>query len=135
VEHLAVVFGEIEEGRTTLVRLHRETVLRDVFGKHRVNDCAMQKLAEKGGVLIYLRDGTAGVPAQSLAATAPGPDLHESHGSAKMRDDQWREIGLGAQILRDLGATQIRLLASKTRHYVGLGGFGIEIKATEMLEV
>jgi 3,4-dihydroxy 2-butanone 4-phosphate synthase/GTP cyclohydrolase II len=116
------------------VRLHRETVLRDVFGKNRAVDLAMKLLAEKGGVLVYLRDGTAGVPAQSLAATAPGPDVHESHGSARLRDDQWREIGLGAQILRDLGANRIRLLASKTRHYVGLGGFGIEIVATEMME-
>ncbi|MFX5582930.1 hypothetical protein ABTE20_20205, partial [Acinetobacter baumannii] len=92
-------------------RLHRETVLRDVFGKNPVIDCAVKRLAEKGGVLIYLRDGTAGVPSQSLAASAPQPDLHESHGSAKMRDEQWREIGLGAQILRDLGVHTISLLA------------------------
>ena len=74
------------------------------------------------------------MPTQSLAASAPAPDVHESHGSAKMRDEQWREIGLGAQILRDLGVSQITLLASKARHYVGLGGFGIEIRDTEMLE-
>ena len=134
VEHLAVVFGDIEAGATTLVRLHRETVLRDVFGKNRAAERAMAQLAKRGGILIYLRDGSAGVPAQSLAASAPAPDIHESHGSAKMRDEQWREIGLGAQILRDLGVSQITLLASKSRHYVGLNGFGIEIKDTEMLE-
>jgi 3,4-dihydroxy 2-butanone 4-phosphate synthase/GTP cyclohydrolase II len=134
VEHLALVFGEVEDAGPILVRLHRETVLRDVFGKNRAVDLAMKLLAEKGGVLVYLRDGTAGVPAQSLAATAPGPDVHESHGSARLRDDQWREIGLGAQILRDRGANRIRLLASKARHAGGLGGFGIEIVSTEILE-
>ncbi|QCI66157.1 3,4-dihydroxy-2-butanone-4-phosphate synthase [Phreatobacter stygius] len=134
VEHLAIVFGEVEDNGPTLVRLHRETVLRDVFGKNPVIDCAVKRLAEKGGVLIYLRDGTAGVPSQSLAASAPQPDVHESHGSAKMRDEQWREIGLGAQILRDLGVHTISLLAFRNRHYVGLGGFGIEIKSTEMLD-
>jgi 3,4-dihydroxy 2-butanone 4-phosphate synthase / GTP cyclohydrolase II len=134
VEHLAVVFGDIESGQPTLVRLHRETVLRDVFGTNRIAERAMAQLSKRGGVMIYLRDGSAGVPTQSLAASAPAPDVHESHGSAKMRDEQWREIGLGAQILRDLGVSQITLLASKARHYVGLGGFGIEIRDTEMLE-
>ena len=95
---------------------------------------AMQMLAKEGGILIYLRDGTAGVPAQSLAATAPPPDIHESHGSAKLRDDQWREIGLGAQILRDLGVASIVNLASTSRSFVGLSGFGIEIAETEPLE-
>ena len=47
---------------------------------------------------------------------------------------QWREVGLGAQILKDLGISSIRLLASQRFTYVGLGGFGIEIVATEMQE-
>lgn len=130
VEHLAVVFGDPTDQKPVLVRLQRETVLRDVFGKSRTVDRAMAKLAAKGGVLVYLRDGTAGVPAQSLAASAPS-DIHETHGSAKMRDDQWREIGLGAQILKDLGVMTITVLTSKSRRYVGLNGFGIAIAATE----
>jgi len=55
-------------------------------------------------------------------------------GTEAARSRQWREIGLGAQILKDLGITSIRLLASSKRTYVGLGGFGIEIAATEPLE-
>lgn len=134
VEHLAVVFGEISEDAPVLVRLQRETVLRDVFGADRTIDRAMARLAARGGVMIYLRDGTAGVPAQSLASSAPPDDVHEGHGAAKARDAQWREIGLGAQILRDLGATTIKLLASKSRRYVGLNGFGVTIAATELVE-
>lgn len=134
VEHLALVFGELPQDGKALVRLHRETVVQDVFGRSRRLGPAMKRLAEQGGVLVYLRDGTAGVPAQTLAQTAPSETLNESHGSARMRDDQWREIGLGAQILRNLGVQSITLLASKNRRYVGLAGFGIAIEATEFLE-
>jgi 3,4-dihydroxy 2-butanone 4-phosphate synthase/GTP cyclohydrolase II len=55
-------------------------------------------------------------------------------GTEAARSRQWREIGLGAQILKDLGITSIRLLTSSQRTYVGLGGFGIEIVDTESLE-
>ena len=50
------------------------------------------------------------------------------------RKAQWLKIGVGAQILRDLGISSIRLLASRTRTYVGLAGFGIEIVSTESLD-
>jgi 3,4-dihydroxy 2-butanone 4-phosphate synthase/GTP cyclohydrolase II len=51
-----------------------------------------------------------------------------------LRTRQWREIGLGAQILKDLGIASIRLLASTKRTYVGLAGFGIEILSTESID-
>ena len=77
--------------------------------------------------MIYLRDGTAGVPVSTLS---------RSSGNAEaQRVSQWREIGLGAQILRDLGIASIKLLASSERTYVGLSGFGIEIASTEPLGV
>ena len=50
-----------------------------------------------------------------------------------MRESEWLEIGLGAQILKDLGVTSIRLYSSRERHYVGLEGFGIRIAATEIV--
>jgi len=74
-----------------------------------------------------LRDGTAGVPVAEIP--------HEGDtGADAARSRQWREIGLGAQILKDLGISSIRLLTSSKRTYVGLGGFGIEIEATEPIE-
>jgi 3,4-dihydroxy 2-butanone 4-phosphate synthase/GTP cyclohydrolase II len=51
-----------------------------------------------------------------------------------VRSRQWREIGLGAQILKDLGISSIRLITSRKLSYVGLAGFGIEIKDTVPLE-
>ena len=50
------------------------------------------------------------------------------------REEAWRDVGLGAQILRDLGVTSIKLLAARNRHYVGLSGFGIDITSTDILE-
>jgi 3,4-dihydroxy 2-butanone 4-phosphate synthase/GTP cyclohydrolase II len=78
-------------------------------------------------VLVFLRDGAAGVPASAI------PQSPETASEAA-RTRQWREIGLGAQILKDLGISSIRLLASSKWNYVGLGGFGIEILSTERLE-
>jgi 3,4-dihydroxy 2-butanone 4-phosphate synthase/GTP cyclohydrolase II len=54
--------------------------------------------------------------------------------SEAARSRQWREIGLGAQILKDLGISSIRLITSRELRYVGLAGFGIEIKGTVPLE-
>ena len=54
--------------------------------------------------------------------------------SEAARTRQWREVGLGAQILKDLGISSIRLLTSARFTYVGLAGFGIEITGTETAE-
>ena len=86
-----------------------------------------QLKAEGRGVLVYLRDGTTGVPASTVGAD-------EQQDSTRLRDENWREVGLGAQILRDLGISSIRLLASRARTYVGVAGFGIEITGTETLD-
>jgi 3,4-dihydroxy 2-butanone 4-phosphate synthase/GTP cyclohydrolase II len=72
-----------------------------------------------------LRDGAAGVP------VAPLPE--ETSAEAD-RNKQWREVGVGAQILRDLGVTSIRHLTSSVHDYKGLSGFGIEIVSNEQLE-
>jgi len=77
-------------------------------------------------VLVYLRDGTSGVPTSTAGESATG--------SERERSELWREIGLGAQILRDLRISSIQVLATRSRTYVGLAGFGIEITATEPLE-
>ncbi len=55
--------------------------------------------------------------------------------SGEARTRQWREVGLGAQILKDLGVSSIRLLSSRHMTYVGLSGFGIEIVGTEPIEI
>jgi 3,4-dihydroxy 2-butanone 4-phosphate synthase/GTP cyclohydrolase II len=128
VHHMAFVYGDISDGTGIPARLHRADVIGDVFGGARPIHAALTRFKAAGrGVIVYLRDGTAGVPVAEIP--------HEGDtGADAVRSRQWREIGLGAQILKDLGISSIRLLSSSKRTYVGLGGFGIEIVETEPLE-
>jgi 3,4-dihydroxy 2-butanone 4-phosphate synthase/GTP cyclohydrolase II len=128
VQHIALVYGRVGDGTGVPVRLHRANVVADIFGGGRTVAAAMSRFAQEGrGVLVYLRDGTAGVPTTSFSD-------QDSTGSEALRSTQWREIGLGAQILRDLGVVSIRNLATSSRAYVGLSGFGIEMVSEEPLE-
>ncbi|MFN4009530.1 3,4-dihydroxy-2-butanone-4-phosphate synthase [Pannonibacter sp.] len=136
MHHVAVIYGDILDGRNVPVRLQLESVLDDVFGAAQPLDAVMKSFADRGrGVIVFLREGSVGVARQSKRARS---DLEaaetEEHGSAQVRQEQWREVGLGAQILKDLGVTSIRLLSSRERHYVGLEGFDIKIEATEIAE-
>ena len=124
---MAFVYGDIGDGKNVPARLHRADVIGDVFGGGKSIHAALTRFKAEGrGVIVYLRDGTAGVP-----VVIP----HDADsGTEAARTKQWREVGLGAQILKDLGISSIRLLSSSKRTYVGLGGFGIEIASTETLE-
>jgi 3,4-dihydroxy 2-butanone 4-phosphate synthase/GTP cyclohydrolase II len=127
VHHMAVVHGRIGDGKNVLARLHRADIIRDVFGSANPVHAALQRFKAEGrGVFVFLRDGTAGVP--TLAIPSSG------HSSEAARTRQWREVGLGAQILKDLGISSIRLMTSAKFTYVGLAGFGIEITDTEAVE-
>ncbi len=127
VEQLALIYGDISGGKNIPVRLHRENVLEDVFGNRHTLDAVFAVFKREGhGILVYLQEGTAGVPAGQLSA--------EKSGSAVQREQSWRDVGLGAQILRDLDVSSIRLITSSNRHYVGLSGFGIEIAETLKIE-
>jgi len=127
VEQLALVFGDITSGRKVPVRLHRENVLEDVFGTRTTLTKVFEVFKREGsGILVYLQEGAAGVPAGQFGA--------EKSASAAQRQQSWRDVGLGAQILRDLNVSTIRLVSSSNRHYVGLSGFGIEIAETIRLD-
>ncbi|MFL5101147.1 MAG: 3,4-dihydroxy-2-butanone-4-phosphate synthase [Xanthobacteraceae bacterium] len=128
VQHMAFVYGRIGDGKDVLARLHRADIIRDVFGGAHPVHAALQRFKQEGrGVLIFLRDGAAGVPTQAIPQAG-------GTGSEVARSRQWREVGLGAQILKDIGVSSIRLLSSAKLTYVGLAGFGIEIISTETLE-
>jgi 3,4-dihydroxy 2-butanone 4-phosphate synthase/GTP cyclohydrolase II len=125
IQQFAFVHGRIGDGRDLLVRLHRSNVVADVMEGGKMIECVMRRFAAEGrGVLVYLRDGTAGVPLSRYV----------EEGAEAQRVRQWREVGLGAQILRDLGVVSIRNLATSSRAYVGLSGFGIELLGEERLE-
>jgi 3,4-dihydroxy 2-butanone 4-phosphate synthase/GTP cyclohydrolase II len=125
-EHIALVFGDL--GESAAVRIHREKLLDDIFGPQTEHaqsllDVSLDRIGELGGgVLIYLRTGFVGVPLDSL-----GQSREDS------RRAEWLEIGVGAQILRDLGLSRIRLIAGREVDYVGVEGFGLTLESTELL--
>jgi 3,4-dihydroxy 2-butanone 4-phosphate synthase / GTP cyclohydrolase II len=129
VYHMAFVYGRIGDGKNVLTRLHRADIIADVFGGAKTIHRTLARFKADGrGVLVLLRDGTAGVPVVSIPKSG-------DTASGEARTRQWREVGLGAQILRDLGVSSIRLLtSSRLTTYVGLSGFGIEIVGTEPVE-
>ncbi|MGV6871301.1 3,4-dihydroxy-2-butanone-4-phosphate synthase [Pseudochelatococcus sp. B33] len=125
VQHFAFVYGGVGDGEDVPARLHRADVISDIFGGRALHG-ALNYFSQQGrGILVYLRDGTAGVPVKR-------PDALE--GTEAERARQWHEVGLGAQILRDLGVTSIDNVATSARGYVGLSGFGISISRTTVLE-
>jgi 3,4-dihydroxy 2-butanone 4-phosphate synthase / GTP cyclohydrolase II len=115
--HVALVKGPVSGQQNVLVRMHSHCVLGHVFGSM---DCecektlraAMQRVARDGGVVVYLHQTGPGLP-------------HETNGVGASQVQH--EIGIGAQILSDLGLTTIRLLTNRPRKTVGLEGFGIQI--------
>lgn len=132
MQHLAIVFGDIRDGVDVPVRLHIEDVVTDVFGTHDQLSSIMDGMAKKGrGVIVYLREGSVGVG--NKGRNRAQLNENETHDEALRRENEWREVGLGAQILRDLGISSINLITSRERHYVGLEGFGIEITGTEII--
>ena len=101
-------------------------IVKDLFTGQARMQVVLQHFKKAGrGVLVYLRDGAAGVPVEPVGE----PKTAEAD-----RNRQWREVGVGAQILRDLGVTSIINLTSSVHDYKGLSGFGIEIVSNERLD-
>jgi 3,4-dihydroxy 2-butanone 4-phosphate synthase/GTP cyclohydrolase II len=131
-EHLALVRGTITPDEPTLVRTHAEYLPGDVFGYVQRNtgavlQRAMQVIADEDrGVILYLRRAEQGVDLFTGADTA-GQSSGEPSTNPVTRLRDFRDYGIGAQILRDLGVGKIRLLTNYPRRLVSLPGYGLEI--------
>jgi 3,4-dihydroxy 2-butanone 4-phosphate synthase/GTP cyclohydrolase II len=129
VHHVALVFGNIASVPAPLVRIHRQEVLSDVFrkpGETNLISAALQRIKQAGaGVVVYLREGAAGVQ--------PGARDEAATPNEAKRDKMWREVGIGAQILKDLGLSNIKLLTTHKLDYMGLAGFDIRISDSEII--
>ncbi|NEX23085.1 3,4-dihydroxy-2-butanone-4-phosphate synthase [Thiorhodococcus mannitoliphagus] len=130
--HLALTFGEISPDRPTLVRVHLQNSLCDLFGTTH-NACgwplqdAMRKVAEEGeGVIVVLRNRDN---SQDLLARLKDFQLHDSEDEVPVRrqdGNQLRTYGIGAQILADLGVRKMRVMsAPKAMH--AISGFDLEV--------
>ena len=134
--HVALVWGDIDDGEPVLVRVHSECLTGDVFGSQRC-DCqaqlhkAMMILAERGrGVLVYLRQEGRGIglmdKLRAYALQDRGFDTVEANERLGLPVDS-RDYGIGTQILADLGARRIIVLTNNPKKYYGLSGYGLEV--------
>ena len=135
-EHFALIKGEISPHEEILVRVHSKYVPGDVFGFEFLNTGAviqqsMEMIAKEGkGIILYLQtDGKGLQPAVKTYPTVEGKRKTDINPSFVYHAD-FREYGIGAQILRDLGVRKMRLLTNNRRNLVGLSGYGLEITAT-----
>jgi 3,4-dihydroxy 2-butanone 4-phosphate synthase/GTP cyclohydrolase II len=132
VHHLALVFGDVIRPKSVLVRIHREELVTDVFGRldegGSLLGMALERIRHEGaGVVVYLREGCTGVSSPPLARQGSGG------GSEARRERHWRDVGIGAQILKDLGLSSICLLTTNRMDYVGLAGFDIDLAGVELI--
>ena len=137
VEHLAFVFGDLNENEIPLVRVHSECLTGDVLGSLRC-DCgsqlelAMKLVAENGsGAIIYLRghEGRGiglGHKMRAYALQDEGMDTVDANVALGFAPDS-REYGIGAQIIADLGIQKMRILTNNPAKYGGLQGYNLEI--------
>jgi 3,4-dihydroxy 2-butanone 4-phosphate synthase / GTP cyclohydrolase II len=144
-EHIALVYGDIGDGRDVLVRVHSECLTGDVFGSLRCDcgpqlDAALARVAREGrGVVLYMRGHEGrGIgllhKLQAYQLQDLGRDTVDANLDLGLPADA-RDYGTGAQILYDLGVRSMRLLTNNPAKRAGLEGYGLTVVGREGLPI
>lgn len=144
LEHVALVKGEWAEDEAVLCRVHSSCMTGDVFGSRRC-ECgeqlheAMRKIEKEGkGVIVYMNQEGRGIglmnKIRAYRLQEQGEDTVEANVHLGFRPDE-RDYGVGAHILRELGARKLRLMTNNPVKRVGLESYGIEIVENVSIEV
>jgi len=142
--HLALVKGKWKEGDPVLVRVHSSCMTGDIFGSKRC-DCGdqlhqalMQVEKEGQGVVLYMNQEGRGIglinKLRAYKLQEQGLDTVEANEALGFKPDH-RDYGVGAQILRSLGVTKLRLMTNNPVKRVGLKGYGLELVERVPIEV
>ncbi len=143
-EHLALIKGEWKEDEPVLVRVHSSCMTGDIFGSCRC-DCGPQlqtamKMAEVAGkgVILYMNQEGRGIgllnKLKAYKLQEEGYDTLEANLKLGFKGDQ-RDYGIGAQILRKLGVSKMKLMSNNPKKRTGLIGYGLEIVENVPLEI
>ncbi|MFA6128993.1 MAG: bifunctional 3,4-dihydroxy-2-butanone-4-phosphate synthase/GTP cyclohydrolase II [Bacteroidales bacterium] len=144
MEHVALVKGTWTDDDPVLVRVHSSCVTGDIFGSYRC-DCgpqlhtAMEMIEREGrGALIYMNQEGRGIglfnKMMAYKLQEEGQDTVEANVNLGFDEDE-RDYGVGAQILRDLGIKKIRLITNNPKKRAGLEGYGMQIVENVPLEI
>jgi 3,4-dihydroxy 2-butanone 4-phosphate synthase/GTP cyclohydrolase II len=143
-EHIALIKGTWTDDEPVLVRVHSSCVTGDIFGSYRC-DCgsqlhtAMEMIEREGkGALIYMNQEGRGIglfnKMMAYKLQEQGQDTVEANINLGFDEDE-RDYGVGAQILRDLGIKKLRLITNNPKKRAGLEGYGIQIVENVTLEI
>ena len=144
LEHMALIKGEWKHGEPVLVRVHSSCATGDILGSMRC-DCgeqlhkSMQMIEKEGkGVVVYMQQEGRGIGLMNKIAAyklqEKGMDTVDANIHLGFKPDE-RDYGCGAQILRELGVSKMRLLTNNPTKRVGLEAYGLEIVENVPIEI